>query len=935
MKTKISFKKATLIIPLILISICLCSNAFAQCDITTFTATPVNGVCIADGSVNVAVEEGSTCAGTTATIRLAGATTDLAFIFLNTSGSGQFNNLAPGNYEVRVQQGANTSGPRSVTITSAYTPLKVTATANNTTCATADPLFANNGKATVAFTGGIGSYTITLTGPGGPYVFNTATPTSHTFTGLAPGNYTATVTDNSAVCASSEARSITIEQTLSASFFLQYSSRLVNDNCDPYFAFYFNGGNVANTLLPGNATYTIAGDPTVYNLIHAPNLGAAYAFRTEYNLPDNSIITVMASNGCKTITATRNSGVILQNQLNLFDHRIETNINSCEQFYRVSFITRRAFGGADVWDYSPGAKASFYQETPADSQNWVLQSTYQDLPLWLILNNMSFTSSNINTRYKIVVEDANGCNSAERIIDARLAPTTPVNITVTENLSILQGTSSINISGASLVPGTVVTIDRVDGQSSMTINPTQPFNLAGSYTINFPVVRTYTGAAAVNFRLGDMPLGEYRVSIKLPCNQIVNRTITLTRPAEYNPTVKVVAGCVNSNIVFNMGQNSRVANSSRSRLRLNNAGTLGAIVRDPTENPLQQLSGQFINVPPGEYFLEFTDARYGVWNFSDLSFSLDWSVARNMPGGPQPYYASVTVLPYQQLSFTTTQVFCDNGDPNSGILAVTASGIPVDLIRYDVWKAGTDPDVDPPLYTYNTTTLTELTHVFTGITEGSYIVRVSGACGFTQQNLILTRGGALPNPIANKNAICLGQTATLSISLPSSLFNISWFNGNGDAIGTGNTINVSPTSTEIFRVEYVLNSNFGCANPINGSANLQIDLLPNPPVPTITTSQSCSAVGTATISNYVAAQSYTFVPVGPTVGAGGLINGMTAGTAYTVTSNNGSCTSVASASFSIGAILPTPAAPTVSTTLATCSAVGTATISNYISTNTY
>ncbi|RZL40345.1 MAG: gliding motility-associated C-terminal domain-containing protein [Pedobacter sp.] len=75
-----------------------------------------------------------------------------------------------------------------------------------------------------------------------------------------------------------------------------------------------------------------------------------------------------------------------------------------------------------------------------------------------------------------------------------------------------------------------------------------------------------------------------------------------------------------------------------------------------------------------------------------------------------------------------------------------------------------------------------------------------------------------------------------------------------------------------------------------------------------TTLATCSAVGTATISNYVAAQSYTFVPAGPTVVAGGLINGMTAGTAYTVTSNNGSCTSVASASFSIGAMLPTPVA---------------------------
>jgi hypothetical protein len=53
------------------------------------------------------------------------------------------------------------------------------------------------------------------------------------------------------------------------------------------------------------------------------------------------------------------------------------------------------------------------------------------------------------------------------------------------------------------------------------------------------------------------------------------------------------------------------------------------------------------------------------------------------------------------------------------------------------------------------------------------------------------------------------------------------------------------------------------------------------------------------ISNYLASNSYTFAPTGPTVGAGGLVSGMTIGTSYMFTSGNGSCTSGSSASFSM------------------------------------
>ncbi|MEY3085561.1 MAG: putative adhesin, partial [Bacteroidota bacterium] len=100
-----------------------------------------------------------------------------------------------------------------------------------------------------------------------------------------------------------------------------------------------------------------------------------------------------------------------------------------------------------------------------------------------------------------------------------------------------------------------------------------------------------------------------------------------------------------------------------------------------------------------------------------------------------------------------------------------------------------------------------------------------------------------------------------------------------------------------------------------------------------TAAATCSANGSASISNYDPTATYVFSPVGPT--AGSIITGMTPGTNYTLTASNGSCTSAISTSFSIAAQLTQPSTPTITTAAATCSANGTATITNYSGVLTY
>lgn len=69
-------------------------------------------------------------------------------------------------------------------------------------------------------------------------------------------------------------------------------------------------------------------------------------------------------------------------------------------------------------------------------------------------------------------------------------------------------------------------------------------------------------------------------------------------------------------------------------------------------------------------------------------------------------------------------------------------------------------------------------------------------------------------------------------------------------------------------------------------------------IPTVTlTPPSCTADGSAKVSNYSASNTYVFTPTGPTVGAGGTITGVVPNTSYTVTAKSGSCTSGASVAF--------------------------------------
>lgn len=240
-----------------------------------------------------------------------------------------------------------------------------------------------------------------------------------------------------------------------------------------------------------------------------------------------------------------------------------------------------------------------------------------------------------------------------------------------------------------------------------------------------------------------------------------------------------------------------------------------------------------------------------------------------------------------------------------------------------------------------------VTYVFTpsgpGVISGG---EISGMVVGTSYTVVATNGtcsSASSSSFVNNVMLVTPTTPTVSVSAETCTSNgvatITNYNAGLSYVftPTGPTVNSSGViSGMTVGTSYtVVASNGNCSSTASATFSINA-MLPTPATPTITTvGPTCSVDGSSTISNYNASLVYTFTPAGPSVGAGGAITGMITGTNYTVVSNNGTCSSASSASFSNAAVLSLPAVPTVSIALPTCSSNGVATISNYVAGLTY
>ncbi len=510
---------------------------------------------------------------------------------------------------------------------------------------------------------------------------------------------------------------------------------------------------------------------------------------------------------------------------------------------------------------------------------------------------------------------ANNTNSAGSISTGAALPLS-YNITY-NGASVNSGTGGSLNSNAEICPLCPGSVTNGTSTWSGTSTLTTPFTGYIYYTSLSPISGPTNPFTTTN----SGPVGTYSSPANIVGNNASNQSIGVWPSGSTTNLTSYSTGCgaymfyptiaAPPNLLFNQSGTTTYSCGSGSIALSANGGTAPyniswfnqvspTIVTSPVGNEISTSGGSYTipNLLAGTYTLTLTDANGCVKTILALTI--------NPPPPPGPPIASVSA-----------QATCSTP---TGTITVTS---PVAASGTSYTLTGTNPVV---------AAITNTTGIFPNLASGIYQV-------------ISTVGGCASPPLTGLvvSAITLPALPTISIGLPTCSSN-----------GTASISNYDVTQTYVFTppgatidalglisgmtagTSYTVTSNIGACASSSSLAFIVDPQLITPLDPTISIAPAtCSSVGTATISNYVSGQTYDFTPIGPTVGVGGGIIGMTAGTSYTVTSSNGFCTSLNSLAFSIDFQLITPPAPTIIIVAPTCLANGTATISNFVAGSTY
>lgn len=799
---------------------------------TISSVTPTNGTCQANASIAVNTTVNST--GWTAEIKSTATGSVAMPLSIPITGNVSFSSLSPGSYNVSITNGLTTVqyvGNPVVLTTSYVNNLAVLNTTAGTppTCTTSlDATY------TVNISGGVGPFVYKLAATDGTNVVTgTSASRTFTFTGL-PGGVVRnlSVTDQVNGGAGCE-YTITQQKTIPAQTTADLS---FGDRSYNYSRICTGSGNTANLYInlanltparraflaadPLNAKITIAGVDYPLTYVAAQDRYTYDSATTGRPALTNGLqITTTFNWGCGTLTRTSNVAM-KDDFLNVFSTVIRNP--DCSVKYKITVIgdadatgaernsyfcennsvviEKRISTGPDVWQVVSGSNISPDPATLAVGLplNGALTYIYQSQS-----NGFYVYQPGV---YKVTAKDTYHDVSKTITISDNI----PINgLSAYTRNSILSGTVGleVNTQGYQGLLPINIKVERVEGQTSMQINPTGPLTLAGNYEIKFPIEKSFS----VNpswFNIMDLPPGGYKVTFTDGCTAVTGvsktQTISLNNEAGYNPQVSVVEGCVNSNSV-NYALNP-IANSTYLPNYTQLKTPTGTIVQSSPNK-----TGVFSGVASGNYVVNFTTAGASGSVFS----------AAFNRFAPFEYQMPVTVAPYKNFEILTSTIKCNLTDATGIISAQAVNGTITYPLTFSLYS---DSNLTTPIQGPFTVTSPASSYDFVGVSDGSYVVRVESPCFKQDKNVTVSSISTVPTAKVSNLTVCPGSTSTIAyISPASSMYDITW-KANGAIVGYGMPKELNPIVTTTYTAEYTLK---GCANPTIYMSEVTVNVTDN------------------------------------------------------------------------------------------------------------
>ncbi len=285
-----------------------------------------------------------------------------------------FSGLAPGTYQIIIDAGSGNSNPCSydelITITE---PAQLNMSSIGITNVTCNGN--NNGTIELSPSGGIGEWTVELSGPVSPSIttFNNAL-----FTGLPPGSYTATLTDEMNCTINYSGNPIIITEPASIS---------TSDVSTNVVCFGQNDGTITTTVTGGTGpySYNLYDNAATMNVATYPGQGSTYTL-TGIS-PGTYFVDIVDANGC---------GYLSPNLITITEPTAYTGSFSLFQNIECADNINGAIGLTS----SGGTPPYTYELQDTDNGNVVI---------WTGSPSDSLATGLSAGNYYVLLYDANGC----------------------------------------------------------------------------------------------------------------------------------------------------------------------------------------------------------------------------------------------------------------------------------------------------------------------------------------------------------------------------------------------------------------------------------------------------------------------------------------------------------------------------------------------